>query len=35
MYLPKGKTKLTEVNAGYTDFMTGEKARNPAIRMTL
>ena len=26
---------LTEVNAGYTDFMTGEKARIPAIRMTL
>ncbi len=26
---------LTEVNAGYTDFITGEKARIPAIRMTL
>lgn len=26
---------LTEVNASYTDFMTGEKARIPAIRMTL
>ena len=26
---------LIEVNAGYTDFMTGEKARIPAIRMTL
>ena len=26
---------LTEVNASYTDFMTGEKARIPAIRMEL
>lgn len=26
---------LIEVNAGYTDFMTGEKARISAIRMTL
>lgn len=26
---------LTEVNAGYTDFKTGEKARIPAIRMVL
>ena len=26
---------LTEVNATYTDWKTGEKARIPAIRMTL